>query len=258
MKTEGRLPNLIIIGAMKAATTSLHNYLNLHPDISMSCEKELDFFIQEKNWGKGIDWYRSNFTYDTKVCGESSPNYTAYPYWKGVPERMNSIVPDAKLIYILRDPLKRIISHYIHSYACGLENRNFSEAMESMENNPYIFRSSYFLQVSQYLDFFNKDHMLILTSEELKSLPEETIKKACRFLEVDETSSFQFGLNNIGEIFKFGPSIAIPRSKFKVRLHQSQTKRRVNLPKNKQFMQVMDTLMKPLPPEVECHARKLL
>jgi hypothetical protein len=67
------LPNLIIIGAPKCGTTSLHHYLSLHPQISMSREKELNFFIAERNWSKGIAWYAAQFAADNKVRGEASP-----------------------------------------------------------------------------------------------------------------------------------------------------------------------------------------
>src|SRR5687767_10224357 len=72
------LPNLVVIGAMKSATSSLHHYLNLHPEISMSETKELDFFVEDKNWPRGIEWYESQFS-AARIRGESSPNYTAYP-----------------------------------------------------------------------------------------------------------------------------------------------------------------------------------
>ena len=70
------LPNLIIIGAMKCGTSALHRYLGLHPEISMSDEKELNFFIEGMNWEKGLAWYESMFTGKAKVHGESSPDYT--------------------------------------------------------------------------------------------------------------------------------------------------------------------------------------
>lgn len=66
------LPNLIIIGAMKCGTTSLHNYLNLHPQICMSQDKEPEFFVEEKNWPKGLTWYESFFPYTAKIIGEST------------------------------------------------------------------------------------------------------------------------------------------------------------------------------------------
>ena len=83
----------------------------------MSKPKELNFFIEERNWPRGIDWYKAQFDADARVRGEASPNYTAFPQHQGVPERMASVVPDAKLIYMVRDPLERIAAHWVHNYA---------------------------------------------------------------------------------------------------------------------------------------------
>ena len=94
------LPNLIVIGAAKCGTTSLHEYLNEHPEISMSSEKELYFFVEEKNLGKGLAWYESQFDPSAPVRGESSPGYSALPLYRGVPERMAETIPDAKLVVI--------------------------------------------------------------------------------------------------------------------------------------------------------------
>ena len=107
------LPNLIVIGAAKCGTTSLHEYLDLHPEVAMSREKELDFFVEEKHWGRGVEWYAAQFE-DAPVRGESSPSYTAYPRYRGVPERIRRVVPDAKLVYLVRDPVERIVSHFVH------------------------------------------------------------------------------------------------------------------------------------------------
>src|SRR5215210_6346576 len=97
----GALPNLVVIGAQKCGTSGLHYHLGLHPEVSMSKPKELNFFIGERNWPRGEDWYRRHFDPNAKVRGEASPNYTAFPQHVGVPERMASMVPDAKLIYVL-------------------------------------------------------------------------------------------------------------------------------------------------------------
>src|SRR5919106_4193832 len=101
---EGALPTFVIIGAQKCGTTALHSYLSRHPEVSMSRPKELDFFVEGANWEKGVDWYRSRFDGAAKARGESSPNYTAHPMLAGVPERMAELVPDAKLIFMVRDP----------------------------------------------------------------------------------------------------------------------------------------------------------
>lgn len=184
---KGNLPNLIVIGAQKCATTSLHYYLSLHPQISMSKVKELNFFVQEYNWNKEIEWYKSNFTSDADVYGESSPMYTHYPFFRGVPERMYSVVPEAKLIYILRDPIDRIISHYIHQYSAGLEHRELSDALNNFENNPYITRSRYYMQIEQYLNHFPKSSILIITLEDLHKNTQQTLQQVFRFLKVDDS-----------------------------------------------------------------------
>src|SRR5688572_6261293 len=125
------LPNLIIIGAQKCGTSALHHYIHLHPEICMSAQKELNFFIESGNWSKGLAWYESNFggkAGKAKIYGEASPNYTDYPGTREVPERMHGIVPDVKLIYMVRHPIERIISQYIHYRRRGTETRSLSDA----------------------------------------------------------------------------------------------------------------------------------
>lgn len=182
------LPNLIIVGAMKCATTSLHYWLNLHPEISMSREKELNFFVREMNWQKGIAWYKSHFRRRSRIRGESSHNYTYYPFFGGVPERMHSVVPEAKLIYILRDPMDRIVSHYIQNYSDGREDRTIEEALKDAHGrNQYGIRSKYFIQLRQYLDYFPDSNILVLTLENLRREPRKTLGRVFRFLGVDDT-----------------------------------------------------------------------
>src|SRR5689334_23609212 len=91
----GALPNLIILGGLKCGTTSLHHYLNLHPQIAMSRPKELNFFVEELNWELGSDWYTSHFDPDADVRGETSPHYTNRPRFEGVAERLAETAPDA-------------------------------------------------------------------------------------------------------------------------------------------------------------------
>lgn len=183
------LPNLITIGATKSGTTSLHDYLDLHPQISMSEIKELDFFILEKNWPKGIEWYESNFAFtgETKIVGESSPNYSACHMFSGVPERMYSVLPDVKLIYILRDPVDRIVSHYAHNYRRRIEHRAIFEVLTGLENNPYVLWSKYYKQLEQYLVYFSQSAILILTLDELSQHRHRTLQKVFRFLGVDDS-----------------------------------------------------------------------
>lgn len=189
------LPNLIIIGAMKCATSALHHYLSLHPSIVMSVPKELDFFVEGKNWNKGLDWYESHFdttSKQAKVYGEASPSYTGFPAIPGVAERMHSVVPDTKLIYLVRHPIERIISHYMHRCAHGEERRSISEALTlsargAADRSIYILRSKYYMQVAQFLNFFPRSSLFIASQEDLLGRRRDTLAAIFRFLGVDET-----------------------------------------------------------------------
>lgn len=178
------LPNLIIIGAPKSGTSAVHYYLNLHPQIFMSKEKELNFFIAE-NWYKGEKWYQSNFNTDAKIRGESSPAYARYPLYAGVAERMYSHIPEAKLIYIVRDPIERIISHYTMHYALGQENRSLTEVLSNLRNNMYVEVSCYDMQLAQFLQYYTESKILVITQEELFRKRHQTLKKVFAFLGVD-------------------------------------------------------------------------
>ncbi|MBC8255191.1 MAG: sulfotransferase domain-containing protein [Ardenticatenia bacterium] len=96
-------------------------------------------------------------------------------------------MPEAKLIYVVRDPLERIISDYTHDYARGKEHREIAEALVDMEASPYVCRSRYTMQLERYLDFFPPSSILILTSEELYRHRRDTMQEVFRFLEVDDT-----------------------------------------------------------------------
>ena len=120
-KRHAAMPNLIIIGGLKCGTTSIHHYLGLHPEIQMSKPKELNFFVAELNWDLGLDWYASRFDDRFPVRGESSPHYTNLPRFTGVAERIREHCPDARLIYMVRDPIKRILSHWVHATGAGYE-----------------------------------------------------------------------------------------------------------------------------------------
>jgi hypothetical protein len=186
----GTLPNLIIIGAQKCGTTSLHHYLSLHPQVRMSQMKELNFFcaegIKRRNWHRGVEWYKSNFTGRATIYGESSPNYTSHPFIPGVPERMYSVVPEAKLIYLVRDPIERMISGYLNRYADRREDRSLAEALADFEASDYLLRSKYYMQLERYLAYFPRSQLFVLTQEALYARRRETLRQVFRFLGVDE------------------------------------------------------------------------
>ncbi len=180
----GALPNLIIVGAQKCGTSGLHYHLGLHPEVSMSKPKELNFFIEERNWPRGEEWYRRHFDPGAKVRGESSPNYTAFPQHVGVPERMASVVPDAKLIYVLRDPLQRIAAHWVHNYAKRREKGTLAETL-SHPNTSYLQRSQYAMQLQQFLNHFPRESIMILDQEDFRKDRTETLRRVFEFAGAD-------------------------------------------------------------------------
>lgn len=200
-------PDFIIIGAMKCGTTSLHYYLRNHPDIYMPREKELDFFVEENNYGKGVSWYTSKFKSQYLLNGEASPNYTKAHLFVGVPEKMYRLLPDVKLIYLYRDPIDRAYSHYIHSLSSGREKNNLEKALT--ENSNYILTSLYHWQLEQFLEFYSRDQLLILDSGELRKNRENALKKIYKFLGVD-----YFYNEEIIEKNRQSSSLKTRRSKF--------------------------------------------
>ncbi|HKF83060.1 MAG TPA: sulfotransferase, partial [Solirubrobacterales bacterium] len=191
-KRHAQLPNLIIIGGLKCGTTSIHHYLGLHPEIQMSKPKELNFFARELNWDLGIDWYASRFDDRFEVRGESSPHYTNLPRFEGAAERIKQNCPDARLLYMVRDPIKRILSHWVHATGAGYEHGDLVEVL-SRPDTSYVNRSKYWMQLQPYLERFDRSQIEIITQEELQSEREETMRKAFAFAGVDESfTSEQF------------------------------------------------------------------
>jgi hypothetical protein len=178
------LPNLIIIGAAKAGTTALHQYLTEHPDVFMSNQKELQYF-QRDEWRDCLPWYEQQFPVDAPIRGEASPIYTLYPAHNGVPERMRELVPDAKLIYLVRDPIERFVAHYVELFSLRIERRSFTEvAADTDPSNRVLAGSMYALQLEQYLACFTPSQMLVVDQCDLLGRRREALQRIFRFIGV--------------------------------------------------------------------------
>jgi hypothetical protein len=185
------LPTFFIIGAMKAGTTSLHEYLSHHPEIHMSRVKEPHFFTRPEDGpyrervGTLPD-YEALFTSSCHVRGESSPGYSHYPHHQGVPERIKAMLPDAKFIYLVRDPVDRIVSHYLHNVAFYGVRADLAEHVGDVSDpaNPYLYISLYAMQLEQYLPHFPLDSFLVIDQSELASNREVCLERALDFLGV--------------------------------------------------------------------------
>lgn len=191
------LPDFLIIGAMKSGTTSLFQYLSLHPQISMAKIKEPVFFNKKDyfngKWGKGIKWYMRLFENNLKIKGEASTGYTKYPKDPDVAERIYSVLPEVKLIYIIRHPIARAVSHYLDNLINGRERRTIKECLLKDIKSDYINCGKYFMQLQQYLKHFDKKQIYILTTEKLRIHREKMLNEIFKFLGVNSpffTSEF--------------------------------------------------------------------
>jgi Sulfotransferase family len=189
----GSFPNLVVIGAMKCGTSALHRYLDLHPEITMSDPKELNFFYgpdgpfgdpwHPGNWRRGPAWYASHWPDAAPVRGESSPGYTS-PSHIGVAERMATLIPTAKLVYLVRDPVDRALSQYRHHVADGTEGRAPEEALLDPASQ-YVLRGRYFDRVRPFLEAFPRSRIAIISREELLTERRMSLRALFAFLEVD-------------------------------------------------------------------------
>lgn len=179
------LPNFLVIGAMKGGTDSLWQYLRHHSQVFMSETKELDFFTAEINWSRGRSWYERQFdgAGDAVAVGEASTSYTKHPVHHGVPGRIAELLPQARLVYVVRHPVERLRSHYLHETLLGHERDPIEEAV--FKNPVYLDFSRYALQIEQYLQHFGRDQLLVITSEGLRADRRATMDTVSRFLGVN-------------------------------------------------------------------------
>ena len=183
-------PNLFIIGAQKCGTSSLQSYLDLHPEIAMTLtgQGELPFFSLDKHWRKGIDWYTAQFR-DAPVRGEKSVSYTYWPFHPFVPERIKDFAPDARFIYLVRDPIDRAVAGWLYHQRHGGEQRSLDEAFTYLDDNVHVAISRYATQLERYLAFFPSERFLVLDQHDLRHDRLATLQEAFRFLGVDQKFS---------------------------------------------------------------------
>jgi hypothetical protein len=182
------LPNFIVIGAMKAGTASLYEYLRHHPQVFMSEPKELDYFVEELNWERGVAWYEHYFEdADGAVAvGEGSTSYSKFPMYRGVPSRIADLLPGIRLVYVVRQPVDRMRSQYLHEVALGNEHRPIEQAL--MSDSTYLAFSRYADQIERYLEYFSSGQLLVITSERLRADRQRTMDRVFRFLGVEGIS----------------------------------------------------------------------
>lgn len=208
-------PNYIIVGAQRAGTSALNYYLSQHPEIFPSTQKEVHFF--DYHYQSGERWYRACFPIKSKlipkgITGEASPYYMFHPY---ALQRIKALLPNVKIIILLRDPVTRAISNYYKEFngPKKFEKSPIKEAMLNeelrlkdeylaMKSDPfyrslkhqcfsYKARGIYYPQVKKCFDLFGRDNVLVINSEDLLSSTESSLREVFSFLGVDLHFSIQ-------------------------------------------------------------------
>jgi hypothetical protein len=194
------LPDFLILGAQKAGTTALYAYLRWHPDITGPAFKEVSYF--DRHYAQGERWYRAHLPLrPQRIVGEASPSYLFHPL---APERVAELLPGARLIALLRNPVERAFSHYQHEVALGREPLSFEEAIEREDermrgelerlrsepsyfsypwwNYTYLARGRYAEQLERWYAFFPREQLLVLLTDELSADTAGTYRRALDFV----------------------------------------------------------------------------
>jgi hypothetical protein len=226
--------DFIVIGAQKAATTSLFEYLKRHPELCLPADKEAPYFSHDDVYSRGWDRYmEKTFVFADPACqwGTVTPQYmvggvyeaTPTPCVAGrgydehtVPLRIYERLPDVRLVAILRDPVERARSHHRMAMMNGFEQRSFDEAirelldpglLERSRRHPevdtgYVTWGEYYRILAGYLDVFPREQILVLFTEELERAPERFLRRVHEFLDVKP----DFIPDNLGTRYRVGGS----------------------------------------------------
>jgi hypothetical protein len=175
-------PAFIIIGAMKSATSSLHIQLASHPGIFMSEPKEPNFFSDDEQYRRGVDWYLSLFAEarELDLCGESSTHYTKLPDHPETIPRMRKLLPKVKFVYVMRHPIDRLVSHYIHQWTQNIIRCDINDALDEFPE--LINYSRYSYQLEPYLEAYGKPAVLPIFFEAVKQHPQRELERIARFI----------------------------------------------------------------------------
>jgi len=189
-------PNFFVLGATKCGTTTLHGLLTAHPHIFMTKEKEPHFFDDDTYYNRGLDRYlRDHFrgAAGFKARGEATPSYLAWE--QKVRDRIRrDLGKDLRFVVMLRDPVKRAWSHYLHQCRSGVETESFERALElepirlsagGLGWTAYFRDGLYAHQLRVWFEAFPREHFLVLLTEDLAERPSTVPRQAFAFLDVD-------------------------------------------------------------------------
>jgi len=176
------LPDFVIVGAMKSATSSLQEQLARQPGIFMSTPKEPNYFSNAEQYAKGMSWYSGLFAKAPKgsLLGEASTHYTKLPTYPEVVPRLKEYLPNARFVYVMRHPVDRLVSHYIHEWSTGVYRCSLEKAIEKYPE--LVAYGSYAMQLEPYFEAFGRDAVLPVFFDRLLKEPQAELERICRFI----------------------------------------------------------------------------
>jgi hypothetical protein len=207
---------MLIVGTQRGGTSSLYSYLGRHPDVEPSIRKEVDFF--SIRYEEGLNWYRAHFPYRfrARFTFEATPDYLLHPL---AAERANKLLPHAKVIVMLRDPVERAFSHYQHNRRLGNEPLRFADALaaepertagevERLVADPgyrgvnlrrfgYVARGKYHEQVRRWLDAYGPEQVMVIRSEDFFADPSAVFADVLKFVGLPPVAFSQFRNHSI-------------------------------------------------------------
>ena len=178
-------PDFIVIGAMKAATSTLHDQLAVQPGIVMSEPKEPCYFSDDDVYERGDDWYASLFAdaADTDLCGESSTHYTKLPRHPETVDRIAAHGSSPRFVYVVRHPVDRLVSHYVHDWSFNVVPDTIRAAVA--DNPDLVDFGRYAHQIRPYVERFGAERSLLVRFEQLRSEPQRLLDDDGRFIGAD-------------------------------------------------------------------------
>lgn len=216
--SQRSLPDFAIIGTQRGGTTSLYRYLSRHPDVGPAYRKEVHFF--DRYYAKGLDWYLAHFPMrgEADIVGEASPYYLFHPE---VPERIHAVLPHAKFIALLRNPVDRAYSHYHMKVRRGIETLSFEEAIDKEDERmsvtddaaslpwrhySYLRRGLYVDQLQRWTNIFPRERLLVIKSEDLYKDPARVLTQTQAFLGLTPWYPRKFKISHLSEYDPIDPA----------------------------------------------------
>ncbi|GJL94708.1 MAG: sulfotransferase [Hyphococcus sp.] len=178
-------PDFIIIGAMKCGTSTLYEQLAAQPGFFMTTPKEPNFFSDDDIFSRGMSWYNALFESAAAgdVKGEASTHYTKLSTHPHAAERLHEALPDVKLIYLMRHPVDRLVSHYIHEWTMGAVTNEIDDVANA--GSAFVDYGLYSRQLTPYLERYGSNNILPMFLERMNEAPGEELARAASFLEYE-------------------------------------------------------------------------